>query len=135
MQRDRNCHSNHQKVMKQVTMYKIPHTHITTEAMTTAHLATGVLIALLCAKYDVVNFTRLQISKAHNQWRVTEQARKKVALKQEFCSHMNTVNCSCIINPKYEVIKLVMCGSHGFSSDVCMRNFVHGDLFHYFLMI
>ena len=28
--------------MKQVsdTMYKIPHTHVTTEAMTTAHLAT-----------------------------------------------------------------------------------------------
>ena len=24
---------------------------------------------------------------------------------------------------------------HGFSSDVCMRNFVHGDLFRYFLMI
>ena len=21
-----------------------------------------------------------------------------------------------------------MCGSHGFSSDVCMTNFVHGDL-------
>ena len=35
----------------------------------------------------------------------------------------------------YELIKLAMCGSHGFSSDVCMRNFVHGDLFHYFLMI
>ena len=28
---------NHQKVMKQVTNYKIPHKHITTEAMTTAH--------------------------------------------------------------------------------------------------
>ena len=66
---------------------------------------------------------------------VTEQVRKKVALKQEFCSHMITVNCSCIINLMYEVIKLAMCGSHGFSSDVCMRNFVHGDLFHYFLMI
>ena len=26
-------------------------------------------------------------------------------------------------------------GSHGFSSDLCMRNFVHGGLFHYFLMI
>ena len=25
--------------MKQVTMYKIPHIHVTTEAMTTAHLA------------------------------------------------------------------------------------------------
>ena len=37
MKRDRNGHSNHQKVMKQVTMYKIPHTHVTTEAMTTAH--------------------------------------------------------------------------------------------------
>ena len=66
---------------------------------------------------------------------VTEQVRKKVALKQEFCSHMITVNCSCIINLMYEVIKLAMCSSHGFSSDVCMRNFVHGDLFHYFLMI
>ena len=31
----RNGHSNHQKVKKQVTMYKIPHKHITTEAMTT----------------------------------------------------------------------------------------------------
>ena len=67
MKRDRNGHSNHQKV-KQVTMYKIPHTHITTEAMTTAHLATGVSNALLCAMYDVMNFTRLQISEAHNQW-------------------------------------------------------------------
>ena len=46
-----------------------------------------------------------------------------------------SVNCSCIINLMYELIKLSMCGSHGFSSDVCMRNFVHGDLFHYFLMI
>ena len=35
----------------------------------------------------------------------------------------------------YEVIKLAVCGSHGFSSDVFMRNFIHGDLFHYFLMI
>ena len=66
---------------------------------------------------------------------VTEQVRKKVALKQEFCSHMITLNYSCIINLMYEVIKLAMCGSHGFSSDVCMRNFVRGDLFHYFLMI
>ena len=33
----------------------------------------------------------------------------------------------------YKVIKLAMCGSHGFSCDLCMRNFVHGDLFHYFL--
>ena len=41
--------------MKQVTMYKIPHTHVTTEA-------------LLCAMYDVVRFTGLQISEAHNQW-------------------------------------------------------------------
>ena len=40
--RDRNGHSNHQKVMKQVIMYKIPHMHVTTEAMTTAHSATGV---------------------------------------------------------------------------------------------
>ena len=65
----RNGHSNHQKVMKQVTMYKIPHKHITTEAMTTAHyLAAGVSNALLCAMYDVVNFTRLQISEVHNQW-------------------------------------------------------------------
>ena len=95
--------------MKQVTMYKIPYTHVTTEAMTTAHLATGVSNAVLCAMYDV-NFTRLQINGA-------------------------TVNCSCIINLMYELIKLSMCGSHGFSSDVCMRNFVHGDLFHYFLMI
>ena len=52
--------------MKQVTMYKIPHTHVTTEAMTTAHLATGVSNALLCAMYDV-NFTRLQISEVHNR--------------------------------------------------------------------
>ena len=51
--------------MKQVTMYKIPHTHVTTEAMTTAQLATD---ALLCAMYDVVNFTRLKISEVHNQW-------------------------------------------------------------------
>ena len=49
-------------------MYKIPHTHVTTEAMTTAHLATGVSNALLCAMYDVVNFTRLQISELHYQW-------------------------------------------------------------------
>ena len=35
--RARNGHSNHQKVMKQVTMYKIPHMHVTTEAMTTTH--------------------------------------------------------------------------------------------------
>ena len=48
---------------------------------------------------------------------------------------MITVNCSCIINLMYEVIKLAMCGSHGFSSDVHMRKFVQGDLFHYFLMI
>ena len=56
--------------MKQVTMYKIPHTHVTTEAMTMAHLATGVSNALLwaIAMYDVVNFTRLQINEAHNQW-------------------------------------------------------------------
>ena len=60
---------------------------------------------------------------------------KKGGFKQEFCSHMITVNCSCIITLMYEVIKLAMCGSHGFSSDVCMRNSVHGDLFHYFLMI
>ena len=54
--------------MKQVTMYKIPHKHITTEAMTTAHyLAAGVSNALLCAMYDVVNFTRLQISEVHAQ--------------------------------------------------------------------
>ena len=45
--------------MKQVTMYKIPHTLVTTEAMTTAHLAAGISNALLCAMYDVVNFTRL----------------------------------------------------------------------------
>ena len=38
-----------------------------TEAMTTAHIATGVSNALLCALYDVVNFSRLQISEAHNQ--------------------------------------------------------------------
>ena len=81
--RDRNGHSNHQKVMKQVTMYKIPHTHVTTEAMTTAHLATGVSNALLCAMYDVVNFTRLQVSEAHNNG-VTEQVRKKVALNKSF---------------------------------------------------
>ena len=43
--------------------------------------------------------------------------------------------------PRYSILtkrltKLkLMCGSHGFSSDVRMRNFVHGDLFHYFLMI
>ena len=50
-------------------MYNIPHTRITTEAMTTTHyLATGVANALLCAMYDVVNFTRLQISEVHNQW-------------------------------------------------------------------
>ena len=54
--------------MKQVTMYKIPHAHITTEAMTTTHLATGVSNALLCATYDVVNFSRHQISEVHNQW-------------------------------------------------------------------
>ena len=54
--------------MKQVTMYKIHHTHVTTEAMTTAHLATGVSNVLLCDMYDVVNFTRLQISEAHNRW-------------------------------------------------------------------
>ena len=36
--------------------------------MTTAHLAKGVSNALLCAMYDVVNFTRLQISEVHNQW-------------------------------------------------------------------
>ena len=48
---------------------------------------------------------------------------------------MITVNRLCIINLMYEVIKLAMCGSHGFSSDVFMRNFVHGDLFHHFLMI
>ena len=59
----------------------------------------------------------------------TEQVRKKSGSKQEF---MITVNCSCIINLMYEVIKLAMCGSHGFSSNVHMRNFVHGDLFHYF---
>ena len=62
---------------------------------------------------------------------------EKGGSKQEFCSHMIPVNCSCIISLMYEVIKLAMCGirSHGFSSDVCMRNFVHGDLFHCFLMI
>ena len=49
-------------------MYKILHTHITTEAMTTAHLATGVSNALLCAMYNVVNFTRPQLSEVHNQW-------------------------------------------------------------------
>ena len=54
----------------------------------------------------------------------TEQVRNKVALNKRF---MITVNCSCIINLMYEVIKLAMCGSHGFSSDVRMRNFVHGD--------
>ena len=48
---------------------------------------------------------------------------------------MITINCSCIINLMHEVIKLAMCGSHGFSSDVRMMNFVHVDLFHYFLMI
>ena len=68
MQRDRNGHSNHQKVMKQVTMYKIPHIHVTTEAMITAHLATVVSHALLWAMYDVVKFTGLQISEAHNKW-------------------------------------------------------------------
>ena len=57
---------------------------------------------------------------------------EKGGSEQEF---MITVNYSCIINLMYEVIKLAMCGSHGFSSDVRMRNFVHGDLFHYFLMI
>ena len=31
------------------------------------------------------------------------------------------------VTMQQEVIKLAMCGSHGFSSDVCMRNFVHGD--------
>ena len=56
--------------MKQVTMYKIPHTHVTTdhEAMTTAYLATGVSSATLCAMYDVVNYTRLQIREVRNQW-------------------------------------------------------------------
>ena len=44
-----------------------PH-DVTTEAMTTAHLATGVSIALLCAVYDVMNFPRLQISEKHNIW-------------------------------------------------------------------
>ena len=65
----------------------------------------------------------------------TEQVRKMGGSEQEFCSYMITVNCSCIISLMYELIKLAMCGSHGFSSDVCMWNFVHGDLFHYFLMI
>ena len=73
-----------QKIMKQVTMYKIPHTHVTTEAMTTAHLAIGVSNALLCAMCDVVNFTRLQISEVHNQNGVTKQDRKKVALNKSF---------------------------------------------------
>ena len=49
--------------------------------------------------------------------------------KQEFCSQMK------LLMHHQSVIELAMCGSHGFSSDVCMRNFVHGDLFHYFLMI
>ena len=33
----RNGHLNYQKVMKQVTTYKIHHMHATTEAMTTTH--------------------------------------------------------------------------------------------------
>ena len=89
--------------MKQVTMYKIPHTHVTTEAMTTAHLVTGVSNALLCAMYDVVNFTRLQISETHNQLMELLSKLEKGGSKQEF---MITVNCSCIINLMYEVIKL-----------------------------
>ena len=43
---------------------------------------------------------------------------KKGGSNQEF---MITVNCPCIINLMYEVVKLAKCGSHGFSSDVRMR--------------
>ena len=61
---------------------QIPHTHVTTEAVTTAHLATciGVSNALLCAMYDVVNFTRLQLVK-YTINGVTEQV---VALNKSF---------------------------------------------------
>ena len=100
------------------------HTHITTEAMTTAHLATLSCVSntLLCAMYNVVNFTRLK----HTINGTTEQVRKRVGSNQEFCSHIFTVNCSCIINLMYEIIKLATCSSHGLSS---LRNFVHdGEL-------
>ena len=95
--------------MIQVTMYKIAHTHVTTEAMTTAHLASGVSNALLCAVYVVKLLDCRSVKHTING--ATEQVRKKVALN------------SCIISLMYEVIKLAMCGSHGFSSDVRIRNF------------
>ena len=47
--RDRNGHSNHQKVMKQGTKYEISHTHITTEAMTTAPY-------FMYQVYDIVSY-------------------------------------------------------------------------------
>ena len=109
-------------------MYKILHIHITPEAMTTAHY-----LATLRAKYDVLTSPDFRSVK-YTINGATEQVREKGALI-EFCSHMITVNCSCIINLIYEVIKLAMCGSHGVSSDVFKKSFVHGDLFHYFLTI
>ena len=48
-------------------------------------LATGVSNTLLCAMYDVVNFTRLQISE------VLSKLEKKGGSKREFCSHLITV--------------------------------------------
>ena len=69
--------------MKQVTMYKIPHTHVTTEAMTTAHYFTGVLDALLYYMYDVRSKILLDCRSAKYTINgATKHVRKKVALNK-----------------------------------------------------
>ena len=72
-----------QKVMKQVTMYKIPHTHVTTEAMTTAHLATGVsmLFYVQCIINICCELNQTEISQSMEPQSKLE---KKVALNKSF---------------------------------------------------
>ena len=71
--------------MKQVTMYKIPHKHITTEAMTTAHyLATGVSNALLCEMYDVVHFFLLDFRSVKYTIKPLSKLEKKLAQNNNY---------------------------------------------------
>ena len=68
--------------------------------------------------YDVVNLT-----KDCRSVKYTINGAIEVALNKILQSHDH---CKLLMHHQseqmYELIKLAMCGNHGFSSDVCMRN-------------
>ena len=57
------------------------------------------------------------------------------AISYHVCSYHDNKLLQCLMFIQHLCIKLAMCSSHGFSSDVCMRNFVHEDLFRSLLLI